>query len=246
MAIQLEHHSVHVVKDTERKTLLVVDDEESLVDLLSDAFTFAGYDVLTARSGTEAIGQMRAHTPDLVILDVNLPDVNGYQVCQQIRADGVTAPVIFLTARDSRDDLRAGFFSGGDDYVSKPFSLEELRLRVDAVLRRSANTPEVQGIMTCGDVELNLSTYDASKAGRRLDLSPTEFRLLRFLMANKGNVVTKSEILEHVWQYDFGGEAQIVATYISYVRRKISGTPASPLIKTIRGVGYTLQEPIVR
>jgi two-component system OmpR family response regulator len=225
----------------------VVDDEESLVDMLRDALRFAGYEVHVARRGFEALRVAADVDPDLVILDVNLPDIDGFEICRRLRADGSQVPVVFLTARDDRDDLRTGFTRGGDDYLTKPFSLEELDLRVQAILRRTRNggghaggTEDGDERLRCADLEVDVAGHRVWRAGEEVELSATEFRLLRYLLVNEGRVLSKAQILDHVWQYDFDGDGSIVETYISYLRRKVDR--AEPrLIRTIRGVGYTIR-----
>jgi two-component system OmpR family response regulator len=227
--------------------LLVVDDEEALVDMLRDALRFAGYEVHVARRGFEALKAAAEVEPDLIILDVNLPDIDGFEICRRLRAGGSRTPVVFLTARDDRDDLRTGFTRGGDDYLTKPFSLEELDLRVRAILRRTgtaaAGGPDGgEERLRCADLEVDVAAHRVWRAGEEVELSATEFRLLRYLLVNQGRVVSKAQILDHVWQYDFGGDGSIVETYISYLRRKLDH--AEPrLIRTVRGVGYSIREP---
>jgi two-component system OmpR family response regulator len=224
--------------------LLVVDDEESLLDMLRDALRFAGYEVHVARRGFEALKAATEVDPDLVVLDVNLPDIDGFEICRRLRADGVEVPVVFLTARDDRDDLRTGFTRGGDDYLTKPFSLEELDLRVQAILRRTRRRRRGDGAederLRCGDLEMDVAGHRVWRAGEEVELSATEFRLLRHLLVNQGRVLSKAQILDHVWQYDFDGDGSIVETYISYLRRKVDRAEPK-LIRTVRGVGYTVR-----
>ena len=222
--------------------VLVVDDEESLVDMVSTALRFVGYDVQSELSGYDALRSVKAAMPDLVVLDVNLPDIDGFEVCRRIRRDGVDVPVIFLTARDGADDIRAGFVGGGDDYLTKPFSLEELSLRIEAILRRAGGREEVGHRITCGDVVLDEDSHQVFVDGAEIELSPTEFRLLRYLMLNQGRVLSKLQILEYVWEYDFDGQAGVVETYISYLRKKLGPSVAESL-RTVRGVGYVLRVP---
>jgi two-component system OmpR family response regulator len=229
--------------------LLVVDDEDALLDMLRDALRFAGYEVHVARRGFEALRAAADLHPDLIILDVNLPDIDGFEICRRLRADGSQVPVVFLTARDDRDDLRTGFTRGGDDYLTKPFSLEELDLRVQAILRRTGGTGSGRGSaggederLRCGDLEVDVAGHRVWRAGEEIELSATEFRLLRYLLVNQGRVLSKAQILDHVWQYDFDGDGSIVETYISYLRRKVDRSEAK-LIRTIRGVGYTIRPP---
>jgi two-component system OmpR family response regulator len=223
--------------------LLVVDDEEALVDLLGDALRFAGYEVHVARNGFDALKVAADVRPDLLVLDVNLPDLDGFEVCHRLRRDGEQAPVIFLTARDDPADLRTGFTRGGDDYVTKPFSLEELNFRIQAVLRRSLRARAPEGdTLRCGDLVMDIEAHRVTRGGAEVDLSPTEFRLLRYLLLNTGRVLSKTQILDHVWQYDFDGDGSVVESYISYLRKKLD-QGESRLIHTVRGFGYTLREP---
>jgi len=227
--------------------LLVVDDEDALVDMLRDALRFAGYEVHVARRGFEALQAAADVDPDLIVLDVNLPDIDGFEICRRLRADGSQVPVVFLTARDDREDLRTGFTRGGDDYLTKPFSLEELELRVQAILRRTrarrgAAATDDGERLRCADLQLDVAGHRVWRAGEEVELSATEFRLLRYLVANQGRVLSKSQILDHVWHYDFDGDGSIVETYISYLRRKVDHVEPR-LIRTVRGVGYTIRDP---
>lgn len=229
------------MNDQPANRILVVDDEPSITDLVSTALKFVGFDVATAASGREALASLAQFEPHLVVLDVMLPDLDGFEVCSRMRASGEDVPVIFLTARDTDDDKISGLDQGGDDYMTKPFSLEELVARIKAVLRRAGRLPnDVTERLRCGDLFLDTGTHRVTRGDQEVELSPTEFRLLRFLMINSGRVVSKSEILDHVWQYDFGGNANVVETYVSYLRRKIDdGRPK--LIQTVRGFGYSLR-----
>ena len=220
--------------------LLVVDDEDSLVDLVTSALRFAGYQVRSEQTGFDALRAVRSEPPDLVVLDVNLPDIDGFEVCRRLRRDGHQMPVIFLTARDSIDDLRTGFRQGGDDYLKKPFSLEELALRVEALLRRALGEQKPVRRIAHGGIVLDEDAHLVLVEGEEVPLSPTEFRLLRYLMLNRDRVLSKDQILDYVWQYDFGGNAGIVETYIGYLRRKL-GESAGAGIQTVRGVGYVLR-----
>ena len=220
--------------------LLVVEDEAVLVDLLTDALRFVGYDVESATTAADALHQAGHWRPDLMILDINLPDVDGFEVCRRLRAGGDQVPVIFLTARGDRADLRTGFSEGGDDYITKPFALEELTLRVQAVLRRNGATRRTNTLIS-GPLRIDLDAHRVHVGDEEVTLSPTEYSLLRYLAVNQGNVLTKPQILRHVWQYDFGGDASVVETYISYLRRKL-GPEGAALIRTVRGFGYTLRE----
>lgn len=221
--------------------LVVVDDERVLVDLLSEALRFAGYEVHSASTGLEALRVAADVDPDLLVLDVNLPDLDGFEVCRRLRVDGDQVPVVFLTARDDPNDLRTGFTRGGDDYVTKPFSLEELRFRIESILRRTLVHELVTEQLRCADLVMDVDTHRAWRGDREIHLSPTEFRLLRYLLLNTPRVLSKTQILDHVWQYDFDGDGSNVETYVSYLRKKVDAVEPK-LIHTIRGVGYTLRE----
>ena len=220
--------------------MLVVDDEEYIRDLVSSAMRIAGFEVRNAGDGHSALAAVVQHRPDLVILDVGLPGLDGFEVCRRIRGDGDGTPVIFLTARDANEDKVSGFTKGGDDYVTKPFSLEELVARVRAVLRRSQAAEPVTHRLSYDDLDLDEDTMRVTRAGRSIKLSPTEFKLLRYLLLNRERVVSKSQILDHVWQYDFDGNASVVENYVSYLRKKID-EGATPLLHTVRGFGYVLR-----
>jgi two-component system, OmpR family, response regulator len=224
--------------------LLVVDDEPNIVELLSASLRYAGFDVATARSGTEAVRVAAEFQPDLLVLDVMMPGMNGFDVVRRLRGDGRRVPVLFLTARDSTEDKITGLTLGGDDYVTKPFSLEEVIARIRAILRRFSIEKEQAPTAhrTFADIDLDEDTHEVWKAGELVTLSPTEFKLLRYFMDNAGKVVSKAQILDHVWHYDFGGDANIVESYVSYLRRKLDTTEPK-LIHTLRGVGYTLRLP---
>jgi two-component system OmpR family response regulator len=221
-------------------TVLVVDDEEYIRDLVTSAMRIAGFDVRSASDGHAAIAAIATHSPDLVILDVGLPGLDGFEVCRRLRDDGVRTPIIFLTARDANEDKVSGFTKGGDDYVTKPFSLEELVARVRAVLRRSLAPEPATQRLSYDDLELDEDTMRVSRGSRQVKLSPTEFKLLRYLLINRERVVSKSQILDHVWQYDFDGNASVVENYISYLRKKIDDESV-PLLHTVRGFGYVLR-----
>ncbi len=224
--------------------ILVVDDESSISELISTSLRFVGFEVRTAASGAEALRIAEEFKPHALILDVMLPDQNGFEVCRQLRQDGHSVGVLFLTAKDTVEDKITGLTIGGDDYVTKPFSLEELVARLRALLRRiGVIQVEVDDEkVRFADLELDEATHEVRRAGNMVELSPTEFLLLRYLMINADRVVSKSQILDHVWQYDFRGDAGIVETYISYLRKKIDiYEPA--LIHTVRGVGYRMRLP---
>lgn len=223
--------------------ILVVDDERSITDLVSMALRYEGFAVQAAATAREARGAMMEFRPALVILDVGLPDEDGFQLVRRLVADGVKVPVIFLTARDATEDKVHGLTVGGDDYVTKPFSIEELVARIRVVLRRhqpSAGT--ASGRLALADLELDEETHEVLRGGRPVELTRTEFRLLRYLLLNAGRVLSRAQILDHVWQYDFDGDASVLETYISYLRRKIDRTDP-PLLHTVRGVGYVLRVP---
>jgi two-component system OmpR family response regulator len=220
--------------------ILIVEDDDAIRELVSTALRFTGFGVETAAAGSSALAEARNASYDLIVLDVNLPDIDGFSVCRKLREDRNDVPVIFLTARDDPSDLRAGFTGGGDDYMTKPFSLEELLLRIEAVLRRTQGAREEPTRLTCGDVTLDDESYRVWRGEDEITLSPTEFRLLRYLLLNQGRVVSKHQILDHVWHYDFGGDPSAVETYISYLRRKLGDRDAQ-IIRTVRGFGYTLQ-----
>jgi two-component system OmpR family response regulator len=221
--------------------VLVVDDEPNICALLAATLRLTGYEIRVAESGRDALLAAQDFGPDLVVLDVMLPDLDGFQVAQRLRANGRAVPVLFLTARDSVADRVAGLTVGGDDYVTKPFSLEEVVLRIQAILRRSnrsANGPD--GVLRYADLEMDEDAHEVRRAGRLIELSPTEFNLLRYLLTNAGRVVSKAQILDRVWSYDFGGDGRIVESYVYYLRRKIDRSGPA-LIHTVRGVGYALR-----
>jgi two-component system OmpR family response regulator len=225
-----------------KRTVLVVDDEEYIRDLVRTALTFSGFDVAVAADGVNALNDIQRLRPDIVILDVNMPGFDGFEVVRRLRDGGDRTPVIFLTARDSADDKVSGFTKGGDDYVTKPFSLEELVARVEAVLRRTvAAEPEPARVLRFADLEIDEKAHRVQRAGRPLDLAPTEFNLLRYFMANPEKVLSKQQILDHVWHYDFAGDPNVVETYVSYLRKKTEAT-GPRLLHTVRGFGYVLRE----
>jgi two-component system OmpR family response regulator len=221
---------------------VVVDDEDSLTDLLSMALRYEGWDVKLASDGQKALAVIREFRPDVVVLDVMLPDIDGLSVLSRLRADGIQTPVLFLTAKDAVDDRVAGLTVGGDDYVTKPFSLEELVARLRALIRRSAITLAAteESVIEVGDLRLDEDSYEVQRSGRLVELTATEFELLRYLMRNPRRVLSKAQILDRVWSYDFGGRASVVEIYISYLRKKID-TLGSPMIHTVRGFGYILK-----
>lgn len=228
--------------------LLVVDDEPNIRELLATSLRFAGFEVHAAGNGQAALKLAKEVQPDLVVLDVMMPDLDGFAVTRRLRERGQFVPVLFLTARDDTADKVQGLTVGGDDYVTKPFSLEEVVARIRAVLRRTRGADDETSVLRYADLELDDDSHEVHRAGVAVELSPTEFKLLRYLMLNAGRVLSKAQILDHVWQYDWGGDANIVESYISYLRRKIDhvhgadGQPLKPLIHTRRGVGYLLRE----
>ena len=224
------------------RTILVVEDEDPIRELVATALRFRGFEVVEAASGSDALAAARNLAPSLIVLDVMLPDLDGFALCRKLRASGDPVPVIFLTARDDPADLRAGFTGGADDYLTKPFSLEELLLRIEAVLRRAGNAQPETARLTVGDLVLDEDAHRAWRGDAELTLSPTEFRLLRYLMMNPGRVLSRQQILDHAWDYGFAGDPAGVETYISYLRRKLDDRDAQ-LIRTVRGVGYALRAP---
>jgi len=229
---------------TPEARLLVVDDEPNIVELLSTSLRFAGFEVATAMTGNEAVRAVERTHPDLVVLDVMLPDIDGFVVLRRLQAANRPLPVLFLTARDANEDKVTGLTLGGDDYVTKPFSLEEVVARIRAVLRRTrAAAGGNPARVRVADLELDEDSHEVFRGGREVTLSPTEFNLLRYLMVNAGRVLSKAQILDHVWSYDFDGDANIVESYVSYLRRKLDGDGDAPLIHTVRGIGYVLRAP---
>jgi two-component system OmpR family response regulator len=222
--------------------ILVVDDDPFIADLVSAALRYEGFEVQIVLTGRDALAAAAATRHDLVVLDVMLPDMEGLEVCRRLRMDGAHVPVLFLTARDATEDKVTGLTVGGDDYVTKPFSLEELVARIRAVLRRTGPGIEVPGRLEFADLVMDEDTYEVWRHGTPIELTATEFALLRFLMTNARRVLSKTQILDHVWSYDFGGDANIVETYVSYLRKKVDRFEP-PLIHTVRGVGYTLRLP---
>ena len=223
--------------------LLVVDDEPFLRDAVAASLRFLGFEVSTAETGAGALRLARDRPFDLIVLDVMLPDGDGFEVVRRLRADGSRVPVIFLTARDTQADKVTGLTLGGDDYLTKPFGLEELAARIRTVLRRTRPAAAAAGpVLTFADIEMDQDSYEVRRSGHLIDLSPTEFRLLRYLMLNPRRVLTRPQLLDHVWNYDFGGDARVLETYISYLRKKVDAEEPA-LIHTVRGVGYTLRAP---
>jgi two-component system OmpR family response regulator len=226
----------------EQHRILVVDDEPNIVDVVSMALRFQGFTIETAGTGGEALSRVASFRPHLLVLDVMLPDMEGFDVAQRLGAQRARVPIIFLTARDATDDKIRGLTLGGDDYVTKPFSLEELVARIRSILRRSGLAEPESSRLTFEDIELDEDAHEVTRAGKNVELTATEYRLLRYLMLNPRRVLTRSQLLEHVWEYDFGGDARVLETYISYLRKKLD-VHGAPLIHTVRGVGYALRQP---
>jgi two-component system OmpR family response regulator len=222
--------------------VLVVDDEPNIVDVISMALRFQGFEVESAGTGAGAITAVAAFKPHLIVLDVMLPDMEGFDVAERLGAQRARVPIIFLTARDATEDKVRGLSIGGDDYVTKPFSLEELVARVRSILRRAGLAEPESSRLVFDDLELDEDTYEVTRGGELIDLTQTEYRLLRYLMLNPRRVLTRAQLLEHVWDYDFGGDARILETYVSYLRKKLDAH-GPPLVHTVRGVGYALRTP---
>jgi two-component system OmpR family response regulator len=222
--------------------VLVVDDEPSITDLVSMALRYEQFDVRVAGNGREALATVEEFAPDLAVLDVMMPGIDGFEVARRLRNQGARLPILFLTARDATEDKIRGLTLGGDDYMTKPFSVEELVARIRAILRRVQPAAASPGRLSFADLELDEDTHEVWRAGREIELTATEFKLLRYLLLNARRVLSKDQILDHVWNYDFGGNANIVETYVSYLRRKVD-TEGAPLIHTVRGVGYSLRLP---
>jgi two-component system OmpR family response regulator len=224
--------------------LLVVDDEPNIRELLSASLRFAGFDVEVAPDGQQALRLVGSYSPDLVVLDVMMPGIDGFEVVRRMRENRQQMPVLFLTAKDATEDKISGLTLGADDYITKPFSLEEVIARIRAVLRRAqgenARRPELT--LQYGDIELDDSSHEVIKAGKPVELSPTEYKLLRYFLQNPQRVLSKAQILDHVWHYDFDGDANVVESYVSYLRRKVDTTEPR-LLHTIRSVGYVLRMP---
>jgi two-component system OmpR family response regulator len=220
--------------------VLVVDDEPNIVDVISMALRFQGFAVESAGKGRDALAAVAAFKPHLLLLDIMLPDMEGFEVARRLGGERADLPIIFLTARDATEDKVRGLTSGGDDYVTKPFSLEELVARIRTILRRSGLSDQDSSRITFADLELDEEAHEVSRGGRPIELTATEYRLLRYLMLNPRRVLTRAQILDHVWEYDFGGDGRVLETYISYLRKKVD-IEHPPLIHTVRGVGYSLR-----
>jgi two-component system, OmpR family, response regulator len=221
--------------------ILVVDDEPNIVDVISMALRFHGFEVESAGTGADAIAAVGSFKPDLMVLDVMLPDTDGFDVAKRLGAERARVPIIFLTARDATEDKVRGLTVGGDDYVTKPFSLEELVARIRSVMRRTGAAEPASAKLVFEDLELDEDAHEVTRAGSYIQLTAKEYRLLRYLMLNPRRVLTRQQLLEHVWDYDFGGDARVLETYVSYLRRKLDGH-GPPLIHTVRGVGYMLTD----
>ena len=226
----------------EQVSVLVVDDEPNIVDVISMALRFEGFAVESAGSGADAIASVAASRPQVMVLDVMLPDIDGFEVARRRASARAGVPILFLTARDATEDIVRGLTLGGGDYMTKPFSLEELVARIRTILRRSGLTEPESARIAFADLELDEDTREVWRGSRAIELTPTEYRLLRYLMANPRRVLTRAQLLDHVWQYDFGGDARVLETYISYLRKKVD-VEAPALIHTVRGVGYSLRLP---
>ena len=226
---------------SEHAKVLVVDDEESLTDLIGLALRYEKFEVEVAHTARAALAAVASFRPDLVVLDVMLPDQDGFEVARRMGAESPSTPVLFLTARDGTDDKVRGLTLGGDDYMTKPFSLEEMVARIRAILRRVQSDGDAPERLAFADLEMDEDTFEVRRAGAKVDLTATEYKLLRYLMLNPRRVLSKSQILDHVWHYDFAGDANVVEIYISYLRKKLDPL-GPPLIHTVRGFGYCLRE----
>jgi two-component system OmpR family response regulator len=222
--------------------LLVVDDEPNIAEVVTMALRFNGFTVETAATGREALAAVSKFKPHLMVLDVMLPDMEGFEVASRLGAQRAGVPIIFLTARDATEDKVRGLTGGGDDYMTKPFSLEELVARIRTILRRTGQVTAESGRLVFEDLELDEESREVSRAGVPIELTATEYRLLRYLLLNPRRVLTRAQLLDHVWNYDFGGDGRVLETYISYLRKKLDAHGPS-LIRTVRGVGYALQAP---
>ncbi|PTL58510.1 response regulator transcription factor [Paraconexibacter algicola] len=222
--------------------VLVVDDEPNIADVVAMALRYQGFEVETAGDGKAALDAVRSFKPDLMVLDIMLPDMEGFEVAERLGAQRASLPIVFLTARDSTEDKVRGLTTGGDDYVTKPFSLEELVARIRTILRRAGLAQPESHRLVFEDVEMDEETREVTRAGNPIDLTATEYRLLRYFLRNPRRVLTRAQILDHVWDYDFGGDARVLETYVSYLRKKLDAHGPS-LIQTARGVGYALRLP---
>jgi two-component system OmpR family response regulator len=237
-----ESQAMNEVETESAGRVLVVDDEENLVEVLSMALRFQGFEVETAGTGRAAIAAVARFKPHLMVLDVMLPDIEGFEVANRLGAQRAGVPIIFLTARDSTEDKIRGLSGGGDDYMTKPFSLEELVARIRTILRRTGQAGADSGRLVFADVEMDEESREVTRGGSAIELTATEYRLLRYLLLNPRRVMTRAQLLDHVWDYDFGGDGRVLETYISYLRKKLDAHGPS-LIRTVRGVGYGLKAP---
>jgi len=229
---------------TDKPHILIVDDEPNIRDLLSTSLRFAQFAVQAVGNGSQALEAVKEEVPDLIVLDIMMPDMSGLSVASRLRAAGHSAPILFLTAKDDTESKIAGLTVGGDDYVTKPFSLDEIIARVRAILRRTMKTEDDdEGIIRVGAITMDQNIHEVTVNGELIELSPTEFKLLRYLLLNPNRVLSKAQILDHVWEYDFNGDAGIVESYISYLRRKIEERSNEDFIQTKRGFGYLLKGP---
>jgi two-component system, OmpR family, response regulator len=231
-----------VPTQTDSHRILVVDDEPNIVDVVSMALRFQGFEVASAGTGREAIDQVAAFRPHLMVLDVMLPDMEGFEVAERLGAQRADVPIVFLTARDATPDKVRGLTSGGDDYVTKPFSLEELVARIRTILRRTGKAEPDTRRLVFEDLEMDEDTREVTRAGEPVELTATEYRLLRFLLLNPRRVLSRAQLLDNVWEYDFGGDGRVLETYVSYLRKKLD-RHGPPLIHTARGIGYALRAP---
>jgi two-component system OmpR family response regulator len=227
---------------SDRRRVLVVDDEPNIVDVIGMALRFQGFNVASAANGRDAIARVGDFKPHLMVLDVMLPDMEGFDVAERLGAQRSRVPIIFLTAKDATEDKIRGLTVGGDDYMTKPFSLEELIARIRSILRRAGLSEASSGRLVFEDVELDEDAHEITRGGRFVELTATEYRLLRYFLLNPRRVLTRAQLLEHVWEYDFGGDARVLETYVSYLRKKLDAH-GPPLIHTVRGVGYALRRP---
>ena len=223
--------------------VLVVDDELNIRDLLTTSLKFNGYAVYAVGNGNDAVVAAEKGKPDIILLDVMLPDMSGFAVTKKLRSMNIDVPVLFLTARDETSDKVTGLTVGGDDYLTKPFSLDEVIARIQAILRRTQKVDVEESVLEVGEITMNEDAHEVFVNGNLIEFSPTEYKLLRFLMTNANRVLTKAQILDHVWEYDFGGEMGIVESYVSYLRKKLDPLTSEPVIVTKRGVGYMYKTP---
>jgi two-component system OmpR family response regulator len=232
---------IQTAKETVAR-VLVVDDEPNIADVISMALRYNDFEVSTAADGSQALEKVEDFRPDLIVLDVMMPGIDGFQVAKRLAEKSTDIPILFLTARDTTEDKIRGLTIGGDDYMTKPFSVEELIARIKVILRRAGRTSGESARLTFLDLELDDETREVFRAGNPIELTDTEFRLLRYLMSNPRRVLSRAQILDHVWEYDFAGDARVLETYVSYLRRKLD-LYGPGLIVTVRGVGYALREP---